>query len=76
MAELIKVLSIDGGGIRAIIPAMVLDYIEKHSGRYTADMFDLLTGTSSGGIVALGLVFPGTQGRERYRATELADLFF
>ncbi|MEO1441405.1 MAG: patatin-like phospholipase family protein [Chloroflexota bacterium] len=75
-SKLIKVLSIDGGGIRAIIPALILDYIEKQSGRYTADMFDLVAGTSSGGIVALGLTYPGIRGRERFRAVELADLFF
>ncbi|MEM6282820.1 MAG: patatin-like phospholipase family protein [Chloroflexota bacterium] len=75
-SNLIKVLSIDGGGIRAIIPALILDYIEKQSGRYTADMFDLIAGTSSGGIVALGLTYPGIKGRVRFQASELADLFF
>lgn len=49
------VLSIDGGGIRDIIPAMVLKYIEEHIGKRISDMFNVIAGTSSGGILALGL---------------------
>lgn len=74
MADVIKVLSIDGGGIRAIIPALILDYIEKQTGKLTSDMFDLIAGTSSGGVVALGLVHPGIDG-DRYTARQLAELF-
>lgn len=50
-----RVLSIDGGGIRGIIPAMVLNYIEERTGKRIATMFDLIAGTSTGGILALGL---------------------
>ena len=50
-----KVLSIDGGGIRGIIPSLVLDYLERESGRPISELFDLCVGTSSGGIIALGL---------------------
>ena len=49
------VLSIDGGGIRGIIPAMVLDHLETATGHRAADLFDLMVGTSTGGILALGL---------------------
>lgn len=72
---MIKILSIDGGGIRALIPALILDYIEKQTGRYTADLFDLVAGTSSGGIVALGAVYPGTPAQPRYTAEQLGALF-
>jgi patatin-like phospholipase/acyl hydrolase len=37
-----KVLSIDGGGIRGIIPAMVLAEIERRTGKRTAEVFDLV----------------------------------
>ena len=50
-----KVLAIDGGGIRGIIPAMVLHYIEEKTGKRIADLFDFIAGTSTGGILALGL---------------------
>ena len=49
-----KILSIDGGGIRGLIPALVLAEIEKRTGRAVADCFDLIAGTSTGGILALG----------------------
>jgi uncharacterized protein len=57
--ELIKVLSIDGGGIRGIIPAVVLAAIEERTGRPACELFDLIAGTSTGGIIALGVSVPG-----------------
>ena len=42
-----KVLSIDGGGIRGIIPAMVLTEIETRTGKATSELFDLVAGTST-----------------------------
>lgn len=80
--KVVRILSIDGGGIRGIIPAMILDWIEKRtaeiamesvesderpaaiesgtSGDYlpTAKLFDLIAGTSTGGILALALTKP------------------
>ena len=54
-----RVLSIDGGGIRGVIPAHVLAHIESVSGLRAAQLFDLIVGTSTGGILALGLTMPG-----------------
>lgn len=48
MTRQIKVISIDGGGIRGIIPAMVLAEIESRTGRPIAELFDLIAGTSTG----------------------------
>ena len=52
-----KILSIDGGGIKGIFPAMLLAEIEERylGGGTVAEHFDLITGTSTGGIIALGL---------------------
>jgi patatin-like phospholipase/acyl hydrolase len=72
---LIKILSIDGGGIRGIIPAMVLAELEERSGRPIAELFDLIAGTSTGGILALGLVKPGPSGRPEHSARKLASLY-
>jgi len=47
-----RILSIDGGGILGLIPAMILAEIEARTGRPTAEMFDLVAGTSTGGIIA------------------------
>ncbi|MEH2088959.1 patatin-like phospholipase family protein [Nostoc sp.] len=53
-----KILSIDGGGIRGIIPALLLSEIERRTQKPIFSLFDLITGTSSGGILALGLTKP------------------
>jgi uncharacterized protein len=70
-----KVLSIDGGGIRGIIPAMVLTEIERRTGKRTAEVFDLVAGTSTGGILALGLTKPGEDGGPEYSARKLIALY-
>lgn len=52
-----RILSIDGGGIRGIFPAAVLAEMERRylDGNSVAGYFDLITGTSTGGIIAIGL---------------------
>ena len=70
-----KVLAIDGGGIRGLIPALLLAEIERRTGRPTADLFDLIAGTSTGGILACGLTRAGDDGRPRYSADELAGIY-
>ena len=52
-----RILSIDGGGIRGVFPAAFLDGLEKRyaRGRPVVEYFDLIAGTSTGGIIALGL---------------------
>jgi patatin-like phospholipase/acyl hydrolase len=76
MAELRKILSIDGGGIRGIIPAMVLEYLERETDQSCSNIFDLIAGTSTGGILALGLTIPNEQGNPKYRAEDLTELYF
>lgn len=56
-----KILSIDGGGIRGIIPAKVLYHLEEEAIKKDGadarlcDYFDLVCGTSTGGIIAIGI---------------------
>ena len=52
-----KILSLDGGGIKGIFPAGILTFLEENclDGQPIGDYFDLITGTSTGGILALGL---------------------
>src|ERR1700733_8356620 len=65
-----RILSIDGGGIRGIFPAAVLAELERRftGGRSIASCFDLVAGTSTGGILALG---PGAG----FTANDLLDLY-
>jgi hypothetical protein len=70
-----NVLAIDGGGIRGVIPAAILDHIEVQTGKKIADMFDLIVGTSTGGILAAGLAVPDASKRPKYSASKLLDLY-
>ena len=70
-----KVLSIDGGGIRGVIPALVLGEIERRTGRRTAELFDLIAGTSTGAILACALSRRGEDGGPAHSAEELAELY-
>src|SRR3954465_10071564 len=70
-----KVLCIDGGGIRGLIPARVLQEIERRTGRRAAEMVDLIAGTSTGGLLACGLTRPGAGGRPMFTAAQLAETY-
>ena len=52
-----RVLAIDGGGIRGMIPATILAEIERRIGMPIAKAFHLVSGTSTGGILASGLAY-------------------
>lgn len=65
-----RILSIDGGGIKGIFPAAILAGLERRytDGHSIAAYFDLIVGTSTGGIIALGL-------GAGYPAVDLLDLY-
>jgi len=51
----VRILSIDGGGLRGIVPLLILKEIEKQNGKKIHELFDVIVGTSTGGIIACGL---------------------
>jgi uncharacterized protein len=79
----IRILSIDGGGIRGIIPVMVLDALEKAIQKKMgddarlADYFDFIAGTSIGGIIACALLTPEDENahKSKYSAEDILGLF-
>jgi patatin-like phospholipase/acyl hydrolase len=50
-----KVLTIDGGGIRGVFSAAVIEQMEKVIGKKAGEYFDCLYGTSTGAILAAAL---------------------
>jgi hypothetical protein len=50
-----RILALDGGGIKGAFAAAFLETIEEATGKRIAEHFDLIAGTSTGGIIALGL---------------------
>lgn len=73
----LRVLALDGGGIRGVIPASLLAEIEKRTGKRIAEMFDLIAGTSTGGILALGLTKPDPSDttKPQYAAHDLIGMY-
>lgn len=69
------VLSISGGGIRGIIPAMVLAELEKLTQKPIADCFHLISGTSTGGIIACLLSTQDENHKSKYTAKEVVELY-
>ncbi|WP_341812891.1 patatin-like phospholipase family protein [Wolbachia endosymbiont (group A) of Cephus spinipes] len=66
------ILSVDGGGIRGIIPAIILAEIEKRAKKPIAEIFDLMAGTSTGGIVVAGLC---KKDKPQYSANDLVKFY-
>ena len=52
-----QILTLDGGGIRGLIQIEILSEIERLTGKKITELFDWIIGTSTGGILALGLVY-------------------
>ena len=50
-----RILTIDGGGVRGIIPAVLLAELERATGRPTRETFDMAAGTSTGAVLAAGI---------------------
>lgn len=78
-----KILSIDGGGIRGIIPGQVLVALEKKiqkkyndPNKRIADVFDLIAGTSTGGILTCLYLCPDpATNRPRFTANDAVNLY-
>jgi patatin-like phospholipase/acyl hydrolase len=73
-----RILSIDGGGICGILPASVLAELEGRflDGAPISNYFDLIAGTSTGGIIALALGKGLTAGQARDLYMERGGLIF
>ena len=83
-SKLTRILSIDGGGIRGIIPGQILVALEKKLQQLDnnpkgkiADYFDMIAGTSTGGILACIYLSPEKAGskKPRFSAKEAVDLY-
>ncbi|XP_078441347.1 patatin-like protein 2 [Wolffia australiana] len=79
--NLITILSIDGGGIRGLLPGIILAVLEKElqdidgEDARIADYFDVIAGTSTGGLVSAMLTAPDSQNRPLFAAKDLKDFY-
>ncbi|XP_019266332.1 PREDICTED: patatin-like protein 2 [Nicotiana attenuata] len=79
--KVITILSIDGGGVRGIIPGTILAFLESQfqkldgSDARIADYFDYIAGTSTGGLVTAMLTTPNEKNRPLFRADEITEFY-
>ncbi|XP_056177302.1 patatin-like protein 2 [Syzygium oleosum] len=79
--NLITILSIDGGGIRGLIPGTILAFLESELQKLDgedarlADYFDVISGTSTGGLVTAMLTSPDENNRPLFAAKDIKDFY-
>ncbi|KAL6318284.1 hypothetical protein AAG906_039376 [Vitis piasezkii] len=79
--KLITILSIDGGGIRGIIPGTILSFpeaeLQKLDGEDAriADYFDVIAGTSTGGLITAMLTAPNINNRPLFAAIDIQHFY-
>jgi patatin-like phospholipase/acyl hydrolase len=72
-----NILSIDGGGIRGIIPAIWLMVLEHKIKQPISSIFHIVAGTSTAAIIATGLTTPSLDdpSKPRYQANDVVQLY-
>ncbi|XP_024978738.1 patatin-like protein 2 [Cynara cardunculus var. scolymus] len=81
-ARFVSVLSIDGGGVRGIIPGTILAFLESKLQELDgpeariADYFDVIAGTSTGGLMTTMLAAPDDRNRPLYAAKDIINFYF
>ncbi|XP_028808768.1 patatin-like protein 1 [Neltuma alba] len=78
--KVVTILSIDGGGVRGIIPAIILRYLEEQlqifdENARIADYFDVIGGTSTGGLITALLATPDKSQRPKFTAQDIVDFY-
>jgi patatin-like phospholipase/acyl hydrolase len=75
MSKKFRILSLDGGGLRGIIPVLVLKEIEKRTGKRITDMFDLIAGTSTGALIACGITVSDDGINPKYTLNDIERIY-
>ncbi len=78
----VRILSLDGGGIRGLIPVILMkrleEILQERTGRKDAaifEFFDFFAGTSTGAILTSMLLYPGKKNRPKYTVNDVLDVY-
>lgn len=78
----IRILSLDGGGIRGILSGTILTYIEEELQKKTnnpnasiSQYFDFIAGTSTGGILSMIYLCPNEEGENKFKARQALNIY-
>ncbi|XP_078156597.1 uncharacterized protein LOC144552491 [Carex rostrata] len=81
LGNIVTILSIDGGGVRGLIPAAILAFLESklqeldEEDARIAYYFDVISGTSTGGLVATMVAAPNKQNRPLFSAKDIISFY-
>lgn len=70
-----RILSIDGGGLRGIVPVTILQAIEAKTGKKIYELFDMIAGTSTGGLIACALTVSDDGKTPKYSLQDIAEMY-
>ena len=73
--DVVRVLCVDGGGIKGLLPLQAIKDLEEKTGKPVSELFDLMVGTSTGGIIVSSLAVPGPDGKPKWSADELIQKY-
>jgi patatin-like phospholipase/acyl hydrolase len=71
----VRILAVDGGGIRGIVPATMLVELQQRLARPLVECFDIVAGTSTGGLVASAVCAPDGRGGARYTPAQILEFY-
>lgn len=77
MGKPFRILSIDGGGLRGVVPLTILKKVEELTGQPIWKSFDLIAGTSTGGLIAGALTIPKEPGEKsaKYSIDDILEVY-
>jgi hypothetical protein len=75
-ADAINILVLSGGGVRGMVPLHILAYIEEQTGKKVGELFDFISGSSTGAISAAGFVIGDVNGGYKFSAKNILDNYW
>lgn len=71
----LNILVLSGGGIRGMVPLYIINYIEEQLGKKAGEIFDFVSGASTGAISAATFAVADTEGNYKYSAKDILSTY-